>query len=143
MTSNEIRQEIARCQSTVDGLNSEIKKLQADMEQLELLRKKFGVLQSDFAQRQSERVSRLNASSEFSNLQCGRTYREGMLNLLNGNEFARAYNALGDDVSKIRSKQLEIDNTICDKQGKIAALQCKLTELNIQYDEALRLEVTV
>lgn len=113
MTVDEIYGNIRYNENLIDQYTNERRALEAQIEELDLLRSKYSGLQSRFEQRQQKRQSKLQSflSSTLSN-QILRKYYSGMNSLLTGTEYGNAYAGLGEAKSKITSQINRLDDEI-------------------------------
>lgn len=120
MTSGEIRGNIRYNENLIYQFTNEKKALERKLNELEVLRNKFAVLQKNFEARQD---ARRRGILRFANLSIQnkiyKAYMEGMQELITGNSFNKAYAGLDEARNKIRRQMQDILNQIDECEANI------------------------
>ncbi|MCC8029208.1 MAG: hypothetical protein LIO75_05365 [Lachnospiraceae bacterium] len=140
MGTDQIMRQIRRYESRIESLQKEIRELEQDNEELELLAGKYRNLQSSFEAHQSERKNALSVLEHASNMNSVSGYCRGMHSLLNGSEFSGAYNGISESISKIRKKQRQAEEEISICRSQINAYSTEINQLECAYQKAVQAE---
>ncbi len=136
MTVNEIRNNIRNNENLIEKVHSEKVSIENMISELEQLRTKFDILQTDFGSKQDSRQQGL---SMFKQISIGNkifsAYLSGMTDLLNGTEFNNAYDGLTVAKGKITTKIQELFQELSDCEGRIIYYQNRKN----YWEEQLRL----
>ena len=128
MTRQEVYNNIAYNERIVENCNNAIRCLNAKIDKLNALLKKYGKLQSDFEARQRKRAIGLN---NFSNakisLKFAKSYYESMKGMINGASYVNTVNGLKsaqEQISKeIRVLQNEVNENNRTLQYRLQRIQ--------------------
>lgn len=141
MGADSIRHQMQNNERQIIQYQTEIRKLNQKIDELEMLRNKFNNLQNEFSHRQSIRKSKLAGFLSFDKgCSVVRKYYNGMSSLLSGREYGNAYDGLSEGKQRISTKIRELLNEIDNMESKINRLHRSNSSLHSQWVQAVASE---